>query len=255
MSDLFPAKTYCKLCKFISQKLQGDKMKKFLMVIMIVAIPTSIFAIGGFGLSVNSSTFSVDSGSSDLMVEDLKVGSFSYDSFENGGGIGGYLYLDIIPVVDLDIEYNFTGQVYNFTFENAVTTAEPQEFAFLAGSMFITIQKPIFDLGIPFLAKAKLYGGLGMNTNKSTPMVNQEMLEEVFGGASNLENGAYDYNAVTDYLSENAVETSGFHIDAGIFFKVLTFSGSVYYRQVMADDAIPGNKGFGSMNFRIGLGI
>jgi len=255
MSDLFPAKTYCKLCKFISQKLQGDKMKKFLMVIMIVALPTSIFAIGGFGLSVNSSTFSVDAGSSDLMVENIKVGSFSYDSFENGGGIGGYLYLDIIPVVDLDIEYNFTGQVYNFTFENAVTTAEPQEFAFLAGSMFITIQKPIFDLGIPFLAKAKLYGGLGMNTNKSTPMVNQEMLEEVFGGASNLENGAYDYNAVTDYLSENAVETSGFHIDAGIFFKVLTFSGSVYYRQVMADDAIPGNKGFGSMNFRIGLGI
>ena len=51
MSDLFPAKTYCKLCKFISQKLQGDKMKKFLMVIMIVALPTSIFAIGGFGLS------------------------------------------------------------------------------------------------------------------------------------------------------------------------------------------------------------
>ena len=94
-----------------------------------------------------------------------------------------------------------------------------------------------------------------MNTNKSTPMVNQKMLEEVFGGASNLENGEYDYNAVTDYLSDNAVETSGFHIDAGIFFKVLTFSGSFYYRQVMADDAIPGNKGFGSMNFRIGLGI
>ena len=189
------------------------------------------------------------------MVESIKVGSFSYDGFENGFGLGGYLYLDIIPVVDLDIEYNFTGQVYNFTFENAVTTSETQEFAFAAGSMFITIQKPVFDLGIPFLAKAKLYGGLGMNTNVSTPMVNQEMLESVFGGASNLENGAYDYDAVTTYLTDNAVETSGFHIDAGIFFKVLTFSGSVYYRQVMADGAIPGNKGFGSMNFRIGLGI
>ena len=230
-------------------------MKKFLIGIMVSALPTSIFAIGGFGLSVNSSTFSVDAGSSDLMVEGIKVGSFSYDSFENGGGIGGYLYLDIIPVVDLDIEYNFTGQVYNFTFENAVTTAEPQEFAFLAGSMFITIQKPVFDLGIPFLAKAKLYGGLGMNTNVSTPMVNQEMLESVFGGASNLESGEYDYNAVATYLTDNAVKTSGFHIDAGIFFKVLTFSGSVYYRRVMADGAIPGNKGFGSMNFRLGLGI
>ena len=230
-------------------------MKKFLIGIMIAVLPTSIFAIGGFGLSVNSSTFSVEAGSSDLMVESIKVGSFSYDGFENGVGLGGYLYLDIIPVVDLDIEYNFTGNVYNFTFENAVTTSETQEFAFAAGSMFITIQKSVFDLGIPFLAKAKLYGGLGMNTNVSTPMVNQEMLESVFGGASNLENGAYDYDAVATYLTENAVETSGFHIDAGIFFKVLTFSGSVYYRQVMADGAIPGNKGFGSMNFRIGLGI
>ena len=83
-------------------------MKKFLIGIMISALPTSIFAIGGFGLSVNSSTFSVDAGSSDLMVESIKVGSFSYDGFENGFGLGGYLYLDIIPVVDLDIEYNLS---------------------------------------------------------------------------------------------------------------------------------------------------
>ena len=230
-------------------------MKKFLICIMIAVLPTSIFGIGGLGLSVNTSTFTVDGGSSPLMVGGIEVGSFSYDGFDNGIGLGGYLYLDIIPVVDLDIEYNFTGNIYSFTFENAVTSPETQEFAFAAGSIFITIQKPVFDLGIPFLAKAKLYGGLGMNTNASTPMVNQEMLESVFGGASNLESGEYDYNAVAKYLTDNKVKTSGFHIDAGIFFKVLTFSGSVYYRQVMADGAIPGNKGFGSMNFRLGLGI
>ena len=230
-------------------------MKKFLICIMMFALPASVFAIGGLGLSVNSSTFSVEAGSSDLMVEGIKVGSFAYDGFENGGGLGGYLYLDIIPVVDIDVEYNFTGNKYNFTFKNAATPSETQEFVFAAGSMFITIQKSIFDLGIPFLAKARLYGGLGMNKNVSTPMVNQEMLEAVFGGASNLENGEYDYNAVTDYLSDNAVESSGLHIDAGIFFKVLTFSGAVYYRQVMAKDVIPGSNGFGSMNFRLGLGI
>ena len=230
-------------------------MKKFLIGIIIVALSSTVFAIGGLGLSVNSSSFSVDAGSSDLMVEGLNVGSFSYDGFENGGGIGVYLYLDIIPVVDLDIEYSFTGQVYDFTFKNAVTPSETSEFAFAAGSMFITLQKPVFDLGIPFLAKAKLYGGLGINKNVSTPLVNQEMLEAVFGGASNLESGEYDYTAVTDYLKENAVETSGFHIDAGVFFKVLTFSGAVYYRQVIAEDVIPGNKRYSSMNFRLGIGI
>jgi hypothetical protein len=157
--------------------------------------------------------------------------------------------------VDLDIEYSFTGQVYDFTFKNAVTPSETSEFAFAAGSMFITLQKSVFDLGIPFLAKAKLYGGLGINKNVSTPLVNQEMLEAVFGGASELENGEYDYTAVTDYLKDNAVETSGFHIDAGVFFKVLTFSGAVYYRQVIAEDVIPGNKRYSSMNFRLGIGI
>jgi hypothetical protein len=230
-------------------------MKKFLIGIIIVALSSTVFAIGGLGLSVNSSSFSVDAGSSDLMVDGLNVGSFSYDGFENGGGIGGYLYLDIIPVVDLDIEYNITGNEYNFIFENAVTTSETQKFVFAAGSMFITLQKSVFDLGIPFLAKAKLYGGLGINKNVSTPLVNQEMLEAVFGGASELENGEYDYTAVTDYLKDNAVETSGFHIDAGVFFKVLTFSGAVYYRQVIAEDVIPGNKRYSSMNFRLGIGI
>ena len=49
-------------------------MKKFIIGIMISVLPTSIFAIGGFGLSVNSSTFSVDGGSSPLMVEGIEVG-------------------------------------------------------------------------------------------------------------------------------------------------------------------------------------
>ena len=35
-------------------------MKKFLIGIMITVLPTSIFAIGGLGLSVNTSTFTVD---------------------------------------------------------------------------------------------------------------------------------------------------------------------------------------------------
>jgi len=230
-------------------------MRKLFIILMIVSLPTSMFAIGGLGLSANSSTFKVEAGSSDLMVEGLKVGSFSYDGFEDGLGIGGYLYLDIIPIVDLDLEYNFVGQIYDFSFENTATPLQTQSFAFAAGSMFITVQKPIFDLGIPFLAKARLYGGLGMNKNASTPMVNQEMLEAVMGGADNLESGEYNYEAVTDYLTENMIETTGFHFDAGVFFKVLTFSGAVYYRQIFAEDIIPGNNGYSSVNFRLGIGV
>ena len=35
-------------------------MKKLLICIMIAVLPTSIFGIGGLGLSVNTSTFTVD---------------------------------------------------------------------------------------------------------------------------------------------------------------------------------------------------
>jgi hypothetical protein len=227
----------------------------FSLMVLILIPFAPLKAIGGFGLSANASTYSVESGSSALMVNGSEVGNFAYDGFENGYGLGGYLFLDIIPIVDLDLEYNFTGSLYNFTFENLVTTPEAQEFAFASGSMYFTVQKPVFGLGIPFLAKAKLFAGLGINETASTPLVNQEMLESVFGGASNLESGEYDYSAVITYLEENRVKTSGYHAQAGIFFKVLTFNGSVFYRYVMAKDAIPGNDGFGSLNFRLGLGI
>ena len=120
-------------------------MKKFLIGIMIAILPTSIFAIGGFGLSVNSSTFSVDAGSSDLMVEGIKVGSFSYDSFENGGGIGGYLYLDIIPVVDLDIELSVKFAPYSFSFNqnSGASSQDSLAFVWASSSFYITLQKDL----------------------------------------------------------------------------------------------------------------
>lgn len=232
-------------------------MKKFLLITLLAILPSSIFAIAGLGLSVNQSLFSVGSSQSPLMVDVLgqetQVGTFTHHGFENGGGIGGYLYLDIIPVIDLDVEFNVVGNFYNFSFVNPVSNLDSVQFAFGAANTYITIQKSVFDLGIPFLARANLYAGLGYNQHVGTPMINQEMLTTVVGG--NIETGEIDEDALIDYLKENKLEATGFHVQAGLQMHLLTFDVFAYYRYTMAKDVIPGNNGFGSFNVRFGFGI
>tara|TARA_B000000557_G_scaffold251158_1_gene238159 strand:+ start:1393 stop:2112 length:720 start_codon:yes stop_codon:yes gene_type:complete len=239
-------------------------MKKIFLSIIIANLSTSLFAIGGFGLSGNQSLFKVSAGNEDIIVEKLgesvKVGEFAYDGFENGYGLGGYLYIDALPYVDLDIEYNFRAQIYEFVFQNdamelAGIDPDTANFPWLSGSVFYTLQYPIKDIEIPLFGEARLYGGLGYNRNSSIPLVNQEMLESVIEGG--VESEEYDPSELTKYLRENQITSNGLHLDAGVFFRLLTFSGAVYYRQVLfASDVIPPDKSsYGSLNFRLGLGI
>ena len=239
-------------------------MKKILIGIMIAVLPTSVFAIGGFGLSVGQAIFTVADSSSDLMVNDLKVGQLDHHGFDNGLSFAGYLYLDIIPVVDLDIEVNAMGNLYDFSFYNEAMVnlgvAEPDTFAFAFASAntYITIQKPVFELGIPFLAKAKLYAGAGLNKHAATPLIDQEMMESFVvdaDGNADLQNGEFDSAALETYLKDNLNKATGLHFQAGLQFRLLTFDFFTYYRYTIAKDIVPGNNGFGSVNLRLGLGI
>jgi len=238
-------------------------MKKYFIITLFAVLPSSIFAIAGLGLSVSQSLFSVGSSQSPLLVDNplggaqVEVGSFTHHGFENGFGIGGYLHLDIIPVIDLDVEYNIVGNTYKFSFDNELTTdveINEASFAYATGNAYITIQKSVFDLGIPFLAGADLYTGLGYNKHLATPMIDQNMLTAVVAG-NDLEKGTLDEEALKDYLKENALDVSGLHLQAGLKIHVLTFDVFAYYRYTMAKDVIPGNNGFGSFNVRFGFGI
>ena len=127
-------------------------MKKYLIITLLAVLPSSIFAIAGLGRSINQSMFSVGSSSSPLLIDNpvpgldpLEVGSFANHGFENGFGLGGYLYLDIIPVIDLDVEVNTVGNLYNFSFVNPVSSLDSVQFAYVTGNTYITLQKSIFD--------------------------------------------------------------------------------------------------------------
>jgi len=240
-------------------------MKKFFIGITLYVLPISVFAIGGLGLSLGQATFTVDASSSDLTIEGIgKVGQIDHHGFENGFSIGGYLYLDIIPVVDLDIEVNGMANVYDFSFYNdammdlGVAKPDTFGFAYAAANTYITIQKPVFKLGIPFLAKAKLYAGAGFNQHVATPLIDQEMMESFVvdaEGNADLQSGEFDSAALETWMEDNAIEAKGLHFQAGLQFRLLTFDLFAYYRYTIAKDIVPGNDGFGSVNLRLGLGI
>ena len=232
-------------------------MKKIIQSFLPIFILSSqVFAIAGFGLNLNKSMYSVAESTSSLKVETVEVATITQHAFDNGLGIGGYLYIDAIPMVDLDIEGSLIISPYKFSFNNAaLTSIDKQQFGWVDASGYITLQKKLLKLSIPFLAKAKLTAGAGVNSHSSTPMVDQKMMETVMGGAGNLESGTLDTDELIKYLKDNKVSSKGFHIQTGVQFKLLMLDSFLFYRHVIAEDVIPGSKGFGSLNLRLGMGF
>ena len=235
-------------------------MKKLIQSFLPIFILSSqVFAIACFGLNLNKSMYSVAESTSSLKVEvdgnTVPVATITQHAFDNGLGIGGYLYIDAIPMVDLDIEGSLIISPYEFSFTNLITSIDKQQFGWVDASGYKTLQKKILKLSIPFLAKAKLTAGAGVNSHSSTPMVDQNMMEAVMGGADNLKSGTLDTDELIKFLNENKVSSKGFHIQTGVQFKLLMLDSFLFYRHVIVDDLIPDAKGFSSLNLRLGMGF
>ena len=142
----------------------------------IFILTSQMFAIAGFGLNLNQTMFSIDAKTNSIGT----VGSYGYDAINGGIGLGGYLYIDAIPLIDLDLEFSGFGTSYDYLLTidgNSTTYNLP--YGSLSG--YLTLQKKVLKLSIPLLAKAKLTVGSGLNyqTYKSVP--NQSDLESLIG--------------------------------------------------------------------------
>ena len=60
-----------------------------------------------------------------------------------------------------------------------------------------------------------------------------------------------------DFLTneDNYLESTGFHAQAGLQFKLLMIDTFVIYRYTIAKDVVPGSDGFGALNIRLGFGF
>lgn len=229
-------------------------MKKFLISLLITALPASVFAIGGLGLQIGQGTVTVDATEDS---RDLGLGitaKMSTTEFSNPLSFGAHIYIDAIPFIDLEADINVVGQKYEFGFNNP-TEIGPYEFGWGSASTYFTVRKKILGLGIPFLAKAKLFYGGGYNKHMVTPLMTIGLMEELMGGDLGTDPSNISEDDIVDFLKDNKIESTGFHIQTGLQFKVLVLDTFLFYRHTFAKDLVPNVDQFGSINLRVGMGI
>ena len=228
--------------------------KTLLMGIVLAVLPfNSASAIAGFGLQVGQGMFSVaesfpETGSPRII---LKNGAF-----DGSSSYGGYLYVDPIPFIDLEVDFNVSGNTYDIDFMNVSGDMPTILFGWASASTYVTARKKIVGFSIPFLAATKVHAGGGVNTHMTTPIANVDMVTELIGDLLNADPSALDEN-LEDYLTneDNYLESTGFHAQAGLQFKLLMIDTFVIYRYTIAKDVVPGSDGFGALNIRLGFGF
>ncbi len=228
-------------------------MKKvilFALVASTIAV-SPLAAIGGIGLQLGQGAFTVAS------TEDVDETGFitvTTGEFANPLNLGVYLYLDVLPIVDLEADIQLTASEYDFEFTNALGTAGPYNGYWGGVSTYITVRKKIFGLGIPFLGGGNLFAGGGYNMHTFAPLADLSLVESLMGDLT--EEPTFSEDDLVDFVNENKIDKSGFHVQAGFQFKLLMIDTFVFYRQSFGEfEDIMGEESFGSLNIRLGLGI
>jgi hypothetical protein len=230
-------------------------MKKIILFALVASTITvsPLAAIGGIGFQLGQGAFTVAS------TEDVDETGFitvTTGEFANPFNLGVYLYLDIIPIVDLEADIQVTASEYDFEFTNNLGTAGPYNGYWGGVSTHITVRKEIFGLGIPFLGGGNLFAGGGYNMHTFAPLADLSLVESLTGDLT--EEPEFSEAELEEFVNENKIDKSGFHVQAGFQFKLLMIDTFVFYRQSFGEfEDIMGEEvwTFGSLNIRLGLGI
>ena len=228
------------------------KLNYLFFIIWLSLIPwSSALGIIGFGFQGGQSIFTVASSISSVATP---AANLTTTEFANPLSGGGYLYIDVIPVIDLEADFSVSFKKYTFNFSNPDVIG-PYDFGWADFSVYLTAGKKIVGIGIPLLAKAKLFYGGGYNMHTVTPLMSMDLMKSALGGDLGDDPTSLSENDLIDFLKDNQVNTNGFHIQSGLQFKILMLDTFLFYRHTFAKDVIPGQDHFGSLNLRMGMGF
>jgi hypothetical protein len=222
--------------------------------IILAVLPfNSASALVGFGLQLGQGMFSVAQSSPETGNPLIKL---TNGAFDNSFNVGAYLYVDAIPFIDLEVDFNASFNGYDIDFENALGPMGTIPFGWVSASTYFTARKKIVGFSIPLLAATKVHAGGGINTHVTTPIATVDMVTELLGGSLTNDPSELEKN-LEEYLTneDNYLESTGIHVQAGLQFKILMLDSFLNYRYTIAKDVVPGSKGFGALNLRVGLGF
>jgi len=200
-------------------------MKKAILFALLVSTVTvsPLAAIGGIGLQLGQGAFTVASSQDTNSFATLTTGEFS-----NPISFGGFLYLDLFSDFSLEAELQLTASEYEFEFTNALGTAGPYSGYWGGASTYFTVRKEIFGLGIPFLGGGNLFVGGGYNMHTFAPLADLSLVESLMGDLT--DDPSFSEDELVDFIKENKIDKTGFHVQAGFQFKLLMIDTFVYYR-------------------------
>jgi hypothetical protein len=222
--------------------------------IILAVLPfNSAFALVGFGLQLGQGMFSVDESFPNTGSEYITLTNGAFDGSLN---VGGYLYVDAIPFIDLEVDFNASFNGYDIDFQNVFGEMPTIPFGWASVNTYFTARKEIIGFSIPLLAATKVHAGGGINTHVTTPIATVDMVTELLGGSLTNDPSELEKN-LEEYLTneDNYLESTGIHVQAGLQFKILMLDSFLNYRYTIAKDVVPGSKGFGALNLRVGLGF
>ena len=231
-------------------------MKKLIQTFLpILIISSQVFAIAGFGAYGDFDLLKYPDGISG----NKSTSGVEYEGFDNAKGFGLLFYIDAIPVVDLEVDLEFVGNIYKYTPYIGDLALSEGEMPWGRVSTYMTLRKEILGLSIPLLAKAQLYGGLGFNKHTVLPVMTVDIIKAAFDNADDaLAESTSDEDQIqelADYMLDNADKISGFHLQTGVQGKLLFLNAFVNARYTIAKDVIPGKSGFPSIWAGLALGI
>ena len=221
--------------------------------IILAVLPfNSASAIIGFGIQGGQSLFSVGVRTS----ENPDVfATMETRPFENSLNVGIYAYLDIIPFIDLEIDANIIFDEYDFLFSNPLGAVGPYSSYWGGASIYFTARRKIVGFELPILGGAQLFAGGGYNTHTFAPLVNLDLVESLMGGELGS-TPEFSEDALVDFIKENKIDKTGFHLQGGLKFQLMMLDAFLFYRQTIGDfEDVLDAKTYGSMNLRLGLGF
>ena len=66
----------------------------------------------------------------------------------------------------------------------------------------------------------------------------------------------FSEDALVDFIKENKIDKTGFHLQGGLKFQLMMLDAFLFYRQTIGDfEDVLDAKTYGSMNLRLGLGF
>ena len=205
-------------------------MKNIFIAMLLIAL---ILPFGGIGFSgiTNIYNMSPVTETTNHTEEIFYTLISEYDGTENGLNL--FIYFDAIPN-GWAVEYSkeLRVQLINMTYEDSQNNFKKGPMPSYRTSDYLTLRKELFGLTIPFLAKASLYLGGGVNQHNSTvpsisllkDIIDANDSEDLFNNIIFDEVGLGD---VMDELDNYSLKAQGLHIQLGLQGKILTYNAFI----------------------------